>query len=119
VRHEPLLKLTAGEQRRDFIFIDDVLSGYATLLERAAELGPAADVPLGSGTAPTVREFVQTVHRLCRSRTELQFGALPYRPGEAMHCQADLAQMSRLDWRPRWSLEQGLQHTLELEFPQA
>jgi nucleoside-diphosphate-sugar epimerase len=118
-RHEPVLKLTAGEQRRDFIFIDDVLSGYATLLERAAELGLVADVPLGSGTAPTVREFVQTAHRLCRSHTELQFGALPYRPGEAMHCQADLAQMSRLGWSPRWSLEQGLRHTLELEFPQA
>lgn len=118
-RHEPALKLTAGEQRRDFIYIDDVLSGYTTLLERAAELGTALDVPLGSGQAPTVRDFVQTAHRLCGSRTELQFGALPYRSGEAMHCQADLAQMSRLGWTPRWSLEDGLRRTLELEFPQA
>ena len=117
-RHEPALKLTAGEQRRDFIYIEDVVAGFATLLERSVELGSAAHVPLGSGVAPTVREFVQTVHRLCCSRTELQFGALPYRAGEAMHCQADLGLMQRLGWTPRWSLEQGLQHTINLEFPQ-
>lgn len=115
-RNDPELQLTAGEQRRDFIYIDDVVAGYSTLLQRSHALGIAADVPLGSGQAPTVREYVQAVHRLCGSRTELRFGALPYRPTEAMHCQADLSRMAGLGWSPRWSLEAGIERTLALEF---
>lgn len=115
-RHQPTLALTAGEQHRDFIFIDDVLSGYETLLMQADRLGALVDVPLGSGDAPTLRSYVETVHHLCQSRTELQFGALPYRAHEAMHCQADLALMHTLGWAPRWSLVDGLQRTIQQEF---
>ncbi|UUX96775.1 NAD-dependent epimerase/dehydratase family protein [Aquabacterium sp. J223] len=113
--HAPALPLTAGEQRRDFIYIDDVVQAYATLLDRAGSFGPTADVPVGCGTAPTVREFVETVHRLCGSRTDLRFGAVPYRANEPMCCQADLTSMHRLGWKPRWTLEDGLKRTLGLD----
>lgn len=110
------LALTAGEQRRDFVYIDDVVNAYVTLLQKADALDPTVDVPVGSGAAPTIREFVQTVHRLCRSKTRLMFGALPYRPGEAMNCLADLSAMTRLGWAPEWTLEAGLERTIALEF---
>lgn len=112
----PELALTAGEQRRDFIYIDDVLDAYQTLLRRSDSLSATAEVPIGSGVAPTIREFVETVHRLCTSRTHLAFGAVPYRPGEAMLCRADLGPMADLGWAPRWTLEAGLAKTIELEF---
>lgn len=114
-RNEPELLLTAGEQQRDFIFLDDVVDAYAVLLRVSNELGAATDVPIGSGKAPPVREFVQEAHRLCRSTTQLRFGALPYRPAEAMHCCADLTMMHALGWSPRWSLEAGICSTIERE----
>lgn len=115
--NEPTLKLTAGEQQRDFIFIDDVASAYFTLLNQRAMLPTASDIEVGSGQAPSIRAFVETVHRLTRSSTELQFGALPYRPNEAMHCQADISRMRELGWQPSFDLVAGLQKTIELEFP--
>lgn len=115
-RNEPALKLTAGEQTRDFIYIDDVVSAYSALLEQRAQLGPVLDIEVGSGVAPTIREFVETVHRLTASHTELLFGALPYRANEAMHCQADIEHMKTLSWQPRFDLEAGLKKTIELEF---
>ena len=115
-RNEPALKLTAGEQTRDFIYIDDVVSAYSELLEQRAQLGPVLDIEVGSGVAPTIRQFVETVHRLTASRTELLFGALPYRANEAMHCQADIGHMKTLGWQPRFDLEAGLKRTIELEF---
>lgn len=114
-RHEPRLPLTAGAQRRDFIYIDDVLDGYECLLRQAGALAPDAELDLGSGQAPTLREFVELAHRLTGSRSVLGFGDVPYRPGEPMLCQADLAAMAALGWQPRWSLEDGLRHTLDLE----
>ena len=115
-RNEPMLKLTAGDQTRDFIYIDDVVSAYATLIEKRNDLINSIDIEVGSGAAPSIREFVQTVHKLTASKTELQFGALPYRLNEPMHLQADISQMNALGWQPKFSLELGLRRTLELEY---
>lgn len=115
-RNEPTLKLTAGEQMRDFIYIDDVVSAYSTLLERRNDLINTVDIDVGSGEAPSIREFVQTVHKLTASKTELQFGALPYRLNEPMRLQADISQMNALGWQPKFNLEHGLRITLELEY---
>lgn len=115
-RNEAVLKLTAGEQRRDFIYIDDVVSAYTTLLHQAAMLPPALNIEVGSGQAPTIRDFVETAHRLTFSTTTLQFGALPYRANEAMFCQANIDHMRQLGWCPVHDLNAGLEKTIELEF---
>ncbi len=115
-RNEPILKLTAGEQKRDFIYIDDVVSAYSTLIRQCTSLSDIVDIELGSGVAPTIREFVETIHKLTSSRTKLQFGALPYRPNEPMHLQADISHIKALGWQPKFNLELGIKRTLELEF---
>jgi CDP-paratose synthetase len=114
-RNEPMLELTAGEQARDFIYIDDVVSAYSTLLDQCSKLESALDIEVGTGLAPTIREFAETVHRLTLSRTELLFGALPYRANEAMRCQANVERIKSLGWKPTFDLEAGLRKTIELE----
>jgi len=115
-RNDPVLKLTAGEQVRDFIYIDDVVSAYDTLLAQRLQLNTVQDIEVGSGVAPTIRQFVETAHRLTASRTELLFGALPYRAKEAMHCLANIDRMTQLGWHPAFDLNAGLKKTIELEF---
>ncbi len=114
--NEPALDLTAGEQRRDFIYIDDVVSAYDAVLARAGELAAHEIIAVGSGHAPPLRKFVELVHRLTAARTELRFGALPYRPNEAMHCDADTARLRSLGWQPAFDLASGLRETLRKEF---
>ena len=115
-QHQPQLALTAGEQRRDFIYIDDVVSAYDVLAKQMNQLADSDQVDVGSGDSPPVRSFVEQVHALTGSRTELQFGAIPYRANEAMLCQADTRRLQKLGWRPAYSLEQGIQKTIDLEF---
>ncbi len=110
------LDLTAGEQRRDFVYIDDVVAAYRVLAEQREQLEAVCNIEVGSGVAPSVREFVETVHRLTQSRTQLNFGRIPYRLNEAMHCQANIGSMKKLGWRPRFDLSTGLKKTIELEF---
>ena len=116
LRNDPALKLTAGEQVRDFIYIDDVVNAYDTLLTQRHRLNTVQDIEVGSGTAPTIRQFAETVHRLTASHTELLFGALPYRTNESMHCLANLERMTQLGWHPVFDLNTGLKKTIELEF---
>lgn len=115
-RNDAVLKLTAGEQARDFIYITDVVSAYDTLLNRCDQLDATQDIEVGYGVAPTIRQFVETAHRLTASRTELLFGALPYRTSEAMHCLANIERMTQLGWKPAFDLNKGLERTIELEF---
>jgi len=115
-RNAPELDLTSGEQRRDFIYIDDVVSAYRVLAEQRDQLEAVCDIEVGSGVAPPVREFVEIAHRLTSSRTQLNFGRLPYRPNEAMLCQANISQMQALGWQPCFDLHAGLKKTIELEF---
>jgi nucleoside-diphosphate-sugar epimerase len=115
-RNDPALRLTAGEQMRDFVYIDDVVSAYATLLEQSDSLESTVDIDVGSGDAPAVRKFVEIVHALTKSNSELQFGAVAYRPNEAMFCKADIARMQALGWQPKFDLSTGIKKTIELEF---
>lgn len=114
--NEPLLRLTAGTQRRDFVYIDDVVQAYMAILQHLEHLAVSVDVPVGTGLAVRVRDYVEAAHNLCQSQTELLFGVLPYRANEPMHCQADLTLMNGLGWAPRYDLRSGLHRMIELEF---
>lgn len=105
----PELNLTLGEQRRDFIYINDVISAYLLLLNKRNVLADwFIEFDVGSGVALTIRQFVETVHGLTASTTRLNFGALPYRVGEAVLSQANIGALQALGWHCSHDLVQGL-----------
>lgn len=111
------LPLTPGEQKKDFVYVDDVSAAFATLLRRAQDLPQKHTVlECGSGRAVALRAFVETVHRLTQSRARLCFGALPYREHEIMFLQADTSTLRELGWSPRVSLEQGIREILRQDY---
>lgn len=112
----PRLDLTPGEQRRDFIHIDDVLTAYRFVMEAAAD-SPEYFQNYGVGSAQpvTIRSFVETVQRLAGSHTRLNFGALPYRENEVMDACADVSSLNSLGWSPQVTLEQGIARTIATE----
>lgn len=112
----PEVRLTKGEQRRDFIYIDDVVSAYLVLLEKMDSFNSSfVEFDVGSGRSVSIRDFVETVHRLTSSRTHLAFGALPYREGEVMHSEADISGLTALGWQCRHDIESGLKQVVEQE----
>ncbi len=112
----PELKLTAGEQKRDFIYIDDVVEAYLLLLEKTPRRIPVfQEYGLGSGEAVTIREFVEMVHSITESKTVLNFGVLPYRENEIMESQADINALKALGWSAKVGLRDGLAKTVAAE----
>lgn len=112
-RNEPRIELTAGEQRRDFIHIDDVVQAYDRILERRDDFAASDAIEVGSGEAVTMRSFVELAKQLAGAATALHFGAVPYRAHEAMLCVADTARLRGLGWRPQVSLTDGLKSMLD------
>lgn len=114
LQNVPELKLTLGEQKRDFIYIDDAVAAYLLLLEKQDSLTDwYMDFDVGSGEAVTIRRFAELVHQLTGSTTRLNFGAYPYRDGEVMLSQADVEPLHQMGWRCSHPLEQGLKMVIE------
>lgn len=117
-RNEPELLLTAGEQRRDFIYVDDVVAAFLTVLNRADDFTTDhIQLSVGSGRSIPIREFVSTGHRLAQSRTRLRFGALPTRPEDFPDSQADNTALCSLGWKPSVDLETGILRVLSSMAP--
>lgn len=114
LKNAPELKLTSGEQKRDFIYIDDAVEAYILLLEKQESLRDGfVEFDVGSGEAVKIRRFVELVQQLTASKTYLNFGAQPYREGEVMLSQADVEPLQKLGWRCHHTLEQGLKLVIE------
>lgn len=103
-----ILELTSGEQRRDFIYIDDVVQAYNVLVDNINSLGGYETIPLGSGYAPTIRFFVETIHKCLDSTSILKFGSIPMRQNEVMFSCADITKLRNLGWSPKFELVDGI-----------
>jgi len=110
----PEIKLTAGEQLRDFVYIDDVVNAYMKVINsiESFECGQVKCFEVGSGSVHTVKDFVTTAHRIIGSKSNLLFGALPYRENEIMYSKANLEALLELGWRSNVNLETGLRNVI-------
>lgn len=114
--NESELGLTAGMQRRDFIYIDDVVAAYLLLVKDELSSGPGfQEYGLGSGMAVPVRDLVIMVKSLTGSDIKLNFGAVPLRHNEVMDSQADISGLRSLGWQPQVSLADGLAQMIKEE----
>lgn len=102
--------MTAGQQERDWIYIDDVVGGFLAL--SGAELAPGETVELGSGRSTRVYEVVEQIYRIAGRGGRPLAGVLPARPGEEPRQIADAeCTAQRIGWRAGISLAEGLKRT--------
>jgi nucleoside-diphosphate-sugar epimerase len=107
--------MTAGDQYRDFVYVDDVVSAIIQALN-ADEKVNGKVFNIGSGIAWQVKDVASLVaKKMGQSSIEhIKFGAVPYRPNEVMDYAVDITQArSVLNWQPATSLESGLQETIK------
>ncbi|MGZ6442339.1 MAG: NAD-dependent epimerase/dehydratase family protein [Pseudobdellovibrionaceae bacterium] len=111
------LELTLGEQKRSFIYIDDVVSAFRTILDHIQTLSMGYNsFQVGSKKQISIRDFVLLTKELCNNtETNLKFGALPYRKNEAMAVSLDISKLESLGWSEKSSLQQGLKETIAFE----
>lgn len=105
------LRLTPGEQVRDFVHVDDVVDGVLTAATTPAAVGQT--INLGSGEGTTVRRAVEMALDVLGWPVPAHFGALEYRPGEVWDLRADPRRARELlGWQPRTGLADGLRQTV-------
>ncbi len=107
LRNEDIF-LTEGVQKRDFIYIKDVVEAILTLIRKTGPEG-IVEIPLGRGEAPSIREVVEYLHHISDSKSKLHFGSIPLRKNEP-NTVADIKRMkahnieAKMDWKQGMAL---------------
>jgi len=113
------IDLTSGIQKRDFIYIDDIVEAYMILINNINQFSSFEEFELGSGNAVEVKEFLELLYNQVKERqpltTTLNFGAVYYRPKESMCMQADISKLYSLGWRPKVTLKDGIKNIIDGE----
>ena len=108
------IALSAGVQKRDFTYVEDVADGLLRLGLARAEPGDV--VNLVTGTLTTVRRFAETAAAVLGiAASRLQFGALPARADEEMeHLPIATGKLRKLTgWTPSVAIAEGVRRTAE------
>jgi nucleoside-diphosphate-sugar epimerase len=104
-------RVTAGDQPRDFIYVDDVVD----LLKTAAHhpQAPGQILHAGTGRQARVRDMVETIAAVFgRVEAPPQFGVQLARPDEPATWVASIARTTELTgWQPRYDLRAGVERT--------
>jgi nucleoside-diphosphate-sugar epimerase len=109
VTGEPLRLYGDGNQRRDFTFVDDVVTAT---IAAATEPGARGAINIGGGTNASLHEVIDLAEKLTDRPIDLH--ATTTRDGDIPTTRADrLRARTLLDWRPTVDLETGMSHQLQ------
>jgi len=110
------INFSDGKPFRDFIYIDDVVTAYLTILKQLQTLNGFTNIPLGSGSALMLKDLIIEMQQLTGAKdVKLNFGALPVRKNEIMHSCADITMLREMGWAPQFSFQQGIKTIIDKE----
>lgn len=106
-----LVNMSKGEQILDFIHVDDMSDFFYTLFSKIEICTEQyTQFHLGTGEGHSIREVGRIIERVFDKKLNVNWGALPYRPLDAMYAVAPVAKtISLLNWRSKIGLEEGIE----------
>lgn len=100
-------ELTQCIQLWDFLYIDDAINALKVLLESDSAEGV---FNFGSGKSYQLKYYVETMHKLLGSSSELIYGAVDYPPTGMVHTNPSIKKLTdEIGWHPQISFEEGIE----------
>jgi len=113
----PNIDLTEGKQKRDFIYIDDVVDVYMLMLKLHKEFQSFAEFDVATENQIELKEFILKIYnevkRIKEIDTKLNFGAKSYRDADLIEIKEDVKPLYDLGWKPKVPLNIGIQRTVK------
>jgi len=115
INEKKFIYLTEGEQKRNFIYIDDVISAFdKIILWSNKRKNGLYNFEVGTKELISIKNFMKLLKKLSNNKkTVLKFGSIPYRKGELMTSNVNIKNLLKLGWNPKNSLVKGLKKTIQ------
>ncbi len=102
------IDLSAGKQKRDFVYLPDVVNAYMkVLLDKKIENG-FTEYQIGTGSSISVKEFVKKLAKHTLSTSILNFGTIPTRVDEIKDSKADINNIKKIGWLPKYTIDEAI-----------
>jgi CDP-paratose synthetase len=109
--NESSIDLTNGEQQRNFVFIEDVISAFETVIMNHPQNSNYYEYHIATPELITIKELMITMKTLLNSNSQLIFGAIPYRDNELNTEEFNNINLRKIGWRPQYDIISGLKKT--------
>lgn len=111
--NEASIDLTLGEQKRGFVYIDDVVSAYKLVVEKNEQINERfSEFHVIDSQLITIKELMLLLKNLLKSKSVLNFGSLAYRENELLESSINSSALIKLGWRINTDLMKGLEFTV-------
>ena len=102
------IQLTDGKQKRDFIYIEDVVNAFNCVLKHDFLPG-YKEFEVGTGKSQELKIFCLALAKVFNVPYDtLNFGSLDHRPNEIMDSSANNIDLKSIGWAPVWSLNSAM-----------
>lgn len=107
------LELSRSDSVRDFIFIEDLISGYLCAIENIQKI-KGEIFNLGTGQQHLISQVVEAIKKISGSKIEPVYGKVMIAQAEPKIWFADISKAKKLlGWQPKFDLESGLKKDIE------
>lgn len=112
-----IIDFTKGEQKRDFVYIDDVVEAFLRIIDDLEKRHNGFyHYEVGTNNLISIKELVEMMKQITdNNKTTLNFGALSYRDNEVMMSCPDTEAIRSLGWLPKYDIHTGLIKMYEIE----
>ena len=95
LRQNKPLNVTPCEQKRDFIYVGDLVWIIEQLLQHYDKaIGEVVNV--SSGESVSLKEIIESIKDVMHSTSVVNYGALPYRENEMMDLKCDISKLKKI-----------------------
>ncbi|NTW90032.1 MAG: NAD-dependent epimerase/dehydratase family protein [Candidatus Moranbacteria bacterium] len=104
VEGKPIDLFNGGDMRRNFTYIDDIVSG--TLVTLDADLPPGSVMNIGGDRDEALMDYIAAVEKHSGKKAELNM--LPMQQGDVTRTVADISKLRGLGWEPTTRIDDGI-----------
>lgn len=105
-----VVKCTKLEQKRNYLYIDDLLSAMYLIGEK----GESNTIyPIGSNENKTLRSYVEDIARELNKCELLEIGAIPYKNKFIDNSIIDISKLSNIGYKPRYNFADKISDVIE------
>lgn len=114
ISNEDTIDLTKGEPLRNFVYSSDLLAAYQLVINKLEQFNESYnEFEVSTQELISIKDIMLNLKKLTGSTTQLNFGAIPYRPNELMKSEVNNNALKSLGWSPQISIKEGLALTVK------
>jgi len=103
LKNNDVLEMTYGEQKYDWIYIDDVVEAIESVLLNEHDTNLSyQEIEIGTGKVIKLNELVSYIKDTIGSQSTIALGKVPYRKNEPMFSCADISKLK--GWQPKYTV---------------